>query len=293
MQASEIRKDRTSSIESPPSSPCSPGYVRSLLKRHEEIRIVSASPLELDRVIACKSGNVQDYFSQLTALFDLHHYPPSLVFNFDETMAENRPRCTRVLVKKSCKRAIFPYSPGLLHITFAACVSADGGHTKTLVILPSKEFPPGVHSIEDCFVWSGADAGWINAKIFDLWIRNVFIPELTNRRQLLALQDSHDDYALLLVDGHSSRHVPDALTMLREMRVDVLCIPSHTSHIIQPLDCGVLRKRRRGLKPLSIAKRRALVLDSADRKFQLEFFKAIVKEAFRARTGYPACAEQV
>lgn len=291
---------RCSSAESPPSSPHTDGYIVGFLNRHEEIRLISACPLELQRVMACKRDNITDYYERLSGLFSMNRYIPSLIFNFDETMAENRPKCTKVLVPKSCKKAIFPFVEGVLHITFAACIAADGTHMRTLVILPSKEFPQGLDVIPDCFVWSGAEAGWINSEIFSLWIRSVFIPEVNAKRELLHATGQTSTNALLLIDGHSSRHVPEELKLLHDLQIDVLCIPSHTSHVLQPLDCGVFRefkmafrKRKHCHRPTSLPERRAEILERARWAFNIAFFDETVKEAFRACGAYPLCPEIV
>eukprot|EP00301_Raphidiophrys_heterophryoidea_P019447 c4382_g1_i1.p2 GENE.c4382_g1_i1~~c4382_g1_i1.p2 ORF type:complete len:101 (+),score=13.13 c4382_g1_i1:882-1184(+) len=44
---------------------------------------------------------------------------------------------------------------------------------------------------------------------------------------------------LLWLDGHSSRLSEDAVILLRDNNITCAIIPSHTSHILQPLDRGV------------------------------------------------------
>ncbi|KAJ6247272.1 hypothetical protein M0813_18799 [Anaeramoeba flamelloides] len=48
-----------------------------------------------------------------------------------------------------------------------------------------------------------------------------------------------NERALLILDGHSSRINFPALVLMRINCVDVVIIPSHSSHILQPLDVGV------------------------------------------------------
>ena len=42
--------------------------------------------------------------------------------------------------------------------------------------------------------------------------------------------------AILVLDGHSSRENPEALKLLKENNIRVEVMPSHCSHIFQPLD---------------------------------------------------------
>ena len=44
---------------------------------------------------------------------------------------------------------------------------------------------------------------------------------------------------LLLLDGHSTHFQPQLIRMARQKGVIILCLPPHTTHEVQPLDCGV------------------------------------------------------
>ena len=44
---------------------------------------------------------------------------------------------------------------------------------------------------------------------------------------------------LLVLDGHGSHITIDVIEYARSNEVYLLCLPSHTSHILQPLDVGV------------------------------------------------------
>lgn len=46
---------------------------------------------------------------------------------------------------------------------------------------------------------------------------------------------------LLIQDGHSSHISIQLIEMARENNVCLLCLPAHTSHILQPLDVGVFK----------------------------------------------------
>ena len=43
----------------------------------------------------------------------------------------------------------------------------------------------------------------------------------------------------LLLDGHSTHYQPEVIRLAREKEVIILCLPPHTTHETQPLDCGV------------------------------------------------------
>ena len=45
---------------------------------------------------------------------------------------------------------------------------------------------------------------------------------------------------LLIYDGHASYLSIDAIEKARANDIHLLCLPSHTSHILQPLDVSVM-----------------------------------------------------
>lgn len=46
---------------------------------------------------------------------------------------------------------------------------------------------------------------------------------------------------LLVLDGHASHVTVEAIEFARNNDVHMLCLPAHTTHILQPLDVGVLK----------------------------------------------------
>ena len=45
---------------------------------------------------------------------------------------------------------------------------------------------------------------------------------------------------LLLLDGHSTHYQPQVLLLVKENDAVMLCLPPHTAHEAQPLDCVFL-----------------------------------------------------
>ena len=46
---------------------------------------------------------------------------------------------------------------------------------------------------------------------------------------------------LLIMDGHSSHVSIDVIQLARDTGIHLLCVPTHTTHILQPLDIGVFK----------------------------------------------------
>ena len=71
-------------------------------------------------------------------------------------------------------------------------------------------------------------SGWMNTQAFEHWVKNLFVPNLPPIRPVV-----------LLLDGHSSHIDFEIGRFCKENRVELICLPAHTSHITQPLDKGV------------------------------------------------------
>ena len=171
----------------------------------------------------------------------LCRFSPAFIFNMDETMVSLSSRHKiRAIVPKEWKSApsLTP-DDRMKHITFIMCVSADGKHIPTTAILPElKSLPMGLNSIVDDIAWTSSPSGWINDDIYYKWVDSIFIPFLKIKR---VLYDAPDAPALLWMDGHGSRSDQRAVSALQTAGVATVIIPAHTSHILQPLDCGVNR----------------------------------------------------
>ena len=279
----------------PPRAPTSAGYIRSFLARHPGISKKAAHPLELQRMVACKRDNIRSYFDKMEELMEEHAYDPALIFNFDETMIENKPHCIRVLVPTSSKRPSFSYDEQTLHMTLCLCIAADGTSLKPLVILPNKEFPPDLEVFSDAFCWSGAESGWMNRTILKEYMSKILIPCVTSKRAVLQSERNDHEvemHALLVVDGHSSRECPDMLDELSQFSIDVMCIPSHTSHILQPLDCGVNRAfkaymknsnlRRHCPNGSGISVRRPAIISMVKEAAYKSLYEGTIRDSFAA-----------
>ena len=74
-----------------------------------------------------------------------------------------------------------------------------------------------------------SDNGWVNAELFIKWL-HFFVESIPPARPVL-----------LILDGHSSHISIEVIEFARSNDVHMLCIPAHTTHILQPLDVGVFK----------------------------------------------------
>ena len=71
----------------------------------------------------------------------------------------------------------------------------------------------------------------MEAKNFSTWFEKLFVPSVA---PLLETGP-----AVLFVDGHHSHLTLDLIQLARSKGVHLVCLPPHTTHLLQPLDVGV------------------------------------------------------
>jgi septum formation inhibitor MinC len=88
-----------------------------------------------------------------------------------------------------------------------------------------------------------SDNGWTDNELGLEWLKQCF--ELETRR-------TTNGYRLLLMDGHASHITTEAIRFCIASKIVVLCLPLHTTHLLQPLDVGPFR-------PLAMAYRTGIL----------------------------------
>lgn len=232
---------------------------------HSELRKKRPQYVDVTRLDATSPDKIRSWFDQISREIEKIKVPPSLIFNMDETMIESRPSRSYVWVPREYE-AVKKHAElnGSLHITLVFCISASGGHVKPLAILPMKNFPGSLAPLIDAFHWCGQDNGWMIEELFQEWVIDIFIPHVKSVRS--SLNQDEKAPALLYLDGHSSRQCPDALSALKRENITAITIPAHTSHVLQPLDCGVNRSFKEKFRAL---KSRSQAMDLPNRRLQL------------------------
>jgi len=263
----------------------------------EGFKVATSQQISPQRIINSSSERIEEWFEKAMAEAKPKDVNPALLFNMDETMLDSTPKRIRVIVPGESQpiRLNSNESEGL-HITLVFCIAADGEHMKPALILPLREFPLGLAEFAGNFHWAGQSAGWITAEIFKNWVIDAFIPHVNVRRAVLNCQNER---ALLMVDSHESRRCIDALRALRDANIDVFTFPSHTSHILQPLDCGVNRAFKMKLSAsksfalhTTVDERRSHLIKLASKASYDAMYSDTVKQAWATAGIFPWSLER-
>jgi hypothetical protein len=79
-------------------------------------------------------------------------------------------------------------------------------------------------------------SGYINTTILEAHFVQEIFPAIVKRQKEFATVEGEIPTALLFLDGHSTRQHKKIWVIAAELKIDVHIFPSHTSHLLQPLD---------------------------------------------------------
>lgn len=115
------------------------------------------------------------------------------------------------------------------------CVSATGKAIAPLIIFKGKQHQESWYSntnAADAF-FAVSDQGWTNSEIALEWLQRVFDPQTKSQAQ--------NGHQLLLINGYSSHTSYEFLEYCLQNKIIPFCMPSHSTHHLQPLDVSAFR----------------------------------------------------
>ena len=82
-------------------------------------------------------------------------------------------------------------------------------------------------------LFCNSENGWINSEVYLEWF-DFFAKNIPPARPIILIQD-----------GHASHMSIPLIEVARANNVHILCLPVHTTHLLQPLDVGVFKSFKR------------------------------------------------
>ena len=117
------------------------------------------------------------------------------------------------------------------HLSVLSCVNTDGGSISNFYILKGSYFLEDyIARREEGAVIEMQPNAWMTRWMFESWISH-FIECM--RRDPGLDQTNH---LLLILDGHNSHITLEVVKTSMEAGLDIVSLPSHTSHTLHPLD---------------------------------------------------------
>lgn len=194
-----------------------------------------AQNLPRNRALAGAAEIMDNFYSILMRLYDecqLHNRPQN-IFNCDETGFQTDAGSQKVICRRGSRNPVKVVgSTTKATYTVLMCCSATGDY------LPMFINYKGLHLYTNWCTngpenarYNCSPSGWMESAQFLDWFINLFIPSTSHL----------EGKKLLILDGHNSHISIQLIDKATENNIELLCLPAHTSHLLQPLDVGVYK----------------------------------------------------
>lgn len=207
-------------------------WYRSFLRRHPNISERKAQQLNPARAQKLNHFIVDDYFEKLKNLLDRTglKYKPGNIYNMDEKgcrlMLHHQQK---VLAEKGSRRVHLIGSEHGENVTIVACANALGHVIPPMILFKGQRSKPTFSDgLPVGSVVHMTQKGSMTTEIFLKW--------LDHFKQFMSPPPT-----ILIFDGASS-HLDVTIAEKAELlQIELLCLPSNTTHELQPLDKSVFR----------------------------------------------------
>ncbi|XP_076824884.1 uncharacterized protein LOC143470554 [Clavelina lepadiformis] len=207
-------------------------WLAGFLKRNPSISLRKAQSMNPGRAAKLNKHIVQDYFSKLKAVmeqYDLFNKPQD-IFNMDEKGCRlTLHHQQQVMAKKGAKRVHMVAAEHAENATLVVCANAAGNVIPPMVIFKGKRMKPEFadHLPPNSLVCM-SDKGSMTTELFVQWVDHFSKFKPCNK-------------VLLIFDGASSHLHPQIVDAAVAHDIVLFCLPSNTTHELQPLDKSVFK----------------------------------------------------
>ncbi|KAH7471795.1 hypothetical protein FOMA001_g13366 [Fusarium oxysporum f. sp. matthiolae] len=159
---------------------------------------------------------------------------PDEIYNFDETGFTMGVIASGMVITGAERRGR-PKSvqPGNREwITVIQAINAEGQAIPPFII------GAGQYHLANWYRESSLPGDWAIATSPNGWTDNEIGLEWLKHFDLCTTKQSKNRYRLLILDGHESHHSVDFERYCKANKIITLCMPPHSSHLLQPLDVG-------------------------------------------------------
>jgi hypothetical protein len=272
-------------------------WAERLVTRSDELKMAFNRAKDRQRILQEDPEVISAWFklvSETRAKYGIHEDD---VHNFDETGFQMGVIGSMKVVTGSERRS----RPDLVQpgdrewVTVIQSICAAGYTTPPFIIYKGRVHISAWYQETDIprdWKLSVSENGWTNNTLGLKWLKH--FDAHTKARQ-------RGGYRLLILDGHESHASQDFKDYCLEQKILTLCMPPHSSHILQPLDvvCFSPLKQKYSQRIRDLARRRVFHIDKegflpAFRDAFLDVFtEANCRKAFEASGLVPVNAQVV
>jgi len=263
---------------STPSPSVGQNWVTKFVKRHSDLSTRFSRRYDYQRAKTEDPKTISEWFSLVQKTIISYGIDPDDIYNFDETgFAMGLIATAKVITRREFYGRRSLLQPGnRAWVTTIECINASGWALPPCVIFKGKIFIESwFDSLPKDWRLEVSSNGWTSDQIGLRWLEKVFIPSTSSRTK--------GKYRLLILDGHGSHLTAQFDQICEKNNIIAICMPPHSSHLLQPLDIGCFAVLKRSYGRLIESKMRVRI-NHIDKLDFLEAYPSARIEAFKSET---------
>jgi hypothetical protein len=215
-------------------NPVGRNWAANFVKRRPELKVKFNRKYDYKRALSEDPVVIQDWFRRVANIKAKHGILNDDTYNFDESGFMMGQISTGAVVTSSERRgrAKTVQQGDREWTTVIQGINAMGWPIPPFIIFQGKNHLSAWYKEEDLphdWVIAVSENGWTTNKLGLQWLKH--FDEHTKRRTLGVAR-------LLIIDGHESHDSLHFQQYCKDNNIVTLCMPAHSSHLLQPLDVG-------------------------------------------------------
>lgn len=207
-------------------------WFRTFMKRHPEISRRKAQFMNPARAQKLNKFIVDDHFQRLNEVYDKLDLKtrPEKIYNMDEKGCRLTIHHQQtVLAQKGAKRVHLQSSEHAESVTIAGCVNALGTSIPPMIIFKGKRLKPELYdNLPPGSLVEKSVKGYMTNELFKEFLKHLARYKTPGK-------------CLLIFDGAACHLDLSIVEVADSLDIALYCLPSNTTHELQPLDKAVYR----------------------------------------------------
>jgi hypothetical protein len=207
-------------------------WVYEYIKRRDTLKSRFSRRYNAQRALCEDPKVIKEWFQLLANKIAEYGILDDDIYNFDETgFAMGITSTSKVITGRDFygKRKLL--QPGNREwITVIECINLNEVLPPTIIFKGKNLMSGWFNTVPRDWRFEVSDNGWTTDAIGLSWLEDCFIPHVIKRQR--------GTYSLLVMDGHGSHLTPKFDTICMANNIITICMPAHSSHLLQPLDVG-------------------------------------------------------
>jgi hypothetical protein len=213
-------------------------WTNSFLHRYPSLKTKFVSGLDKQRALAQDSAIFTAWFHLLQSTILQYDIHLDDIYNMDEKgIMMGSVGKIKVVVSRDELQNYIVQDGSREWVSLIECISTSGRLLPPWIIFKGKQHQKVWYDSlkkggnADGFIALSSN-GWTDNELGLEWLKQCFEPHTRPVHE-------NSKYRLLIFDGHASHITTQAIRFCMASKIILLCLPPHTTHLLQPLDVGV------------------------------------------------------